>query len=181
MNFSFLGPFHPQIVHAPIALLIFSAAFAIAGRLFDRDWLRRTSVLMLAIGFLGAWLAIQSGKPAHRVPEREQGVPEEAIDQHKMVAYRVLWLSGGALVAIGIAARLQGRAAGVLSGLALVLQVLAAGAVGFTGYLGGRLVYEHGANVKVDGQLVKSARAAEHREERRGAPGAAPGESSERR
>ncbi len=37
MNLSFLGPFHPQIVHAPIAMLIFSAFFAIVGRLFDRE------------------------------------------------------------------------------------------------------------------------------------------------
>jgi len=34
-----------------------------------------------------------------------------------------------------------------------------------TGLLGGRLTYEHGANVKVDGQLVKSASAGEHHED----------------
>lgn len=169
MNFSFLGPFHPQIVHIPIALLVSSALFAIAGRVLDRDWLRKSSVLMLAIGFLGAWLAIQSGKPAHRVPEHDQGVPEEAIHRHSDTADRVLWLSGGALVALGIATRLQGSVKGVVSGLALVFQVLAAGAVVATGYLGGKLTYDHGANVRVDGQLVKSTNAKPH--ERRGAPG----------
>ena len=70
-------------------------------------------------------------------------------------------------------ARLKGGAASALGGLALILQLLAAGAVGFTGYLGGKLVYEHGANVKVDGQLVKSIHAAEREHEPR------PGEAEE--
>ena len=70
MSFSFLGLYHPQIVHTPIVMLIFSAFFALVGRLFDRDWLQRTSVLMLVFGFLGAFLAVQSGNSAHRVPER---------------------------------------------------------------------------------------------------------------
>ena len=158
--FSFLGPFHPQIVHTPIVMLVFSAFFALVGRLFDRDWVKKMSVVMLVIGFVGAYLAIQSGKPAHRVPEHEQGVPEKDIDEHADGAQWVLYLSGGALVVMFIASRLQGGAANALGILALVMQLCAAGAVGLTGYRGGRLVYDHGANVKVDGQLVKSANAA---------------------
>jgi uncharacterized membrane protein len=167
MNFSFLGPFHPQIVHTPVALLIFSAFFAVVGRITDRDWLKKASVVMLVFGFLGAFAAVQSGKPAHRVPEHDQGVPEEAIDTHAMLGERTMWLSGLALVALFGASRLKGGAASAVGGLALILQLLAAGAVGYTGYLGGKLVYDHGANVKVDGQLVKSAYAAERAHEPR--------------
>jgi uncharacterized membrane protein len=167
MNFSFLGPFHPQIVHTPVALLIFSAFFAVVGRITDRDWLKKASVVMLVFGFLGAFAAVQSGKPAHRVPEHDQGVPEEAIDTHAMLGERTMWLSGLALVALFGASRLKGGAASAVGGLALILQLLAAGAVGYTGYLGGKLVYDHGANVKVDGQLVKSAHAAERAHEPR--------------
>ena len=161
MNLTLLGPFHPVIVHTPIAMLIFSAFFALAGRLFDREWLRRAAVVMLVFGFLGAWFAVQSGKPAHRVPEYEQGVPEDAIDTHAMLGNRVLLLAGGALAALAIGSRLQGSAANALGLIALVLQLLAAGAVGYTGFLGGKLVFEHGANVHVDGQLVKSKYAVE--------------------
>ena len=165
MSFPFLGPFHPQIVHTPIVMLIFSAFLALVGRLFDREWLRKASVLMLVVGFLGAFLAVQSGKPAHRVPEREQGVPEHDIDEHAAGGQWVVYLSGGALLVIAIASRLQSGAANALGMLALLLQLCAAAAVGLTGYRGGRLVYEHGANVKVDGQLVKSANAAVHEAE----------------
>ena len=157
MNLSFLGPFHPQIVHTPVALLIFSALFALAARLYDRDWLKKTSVLLLVIGFAGAWLAEQSGKPAHRVPEHEQGVPEAAIDEHAEAGERVVLLAGGAIVAIGLASRLTGFAAGALSGVGLALQVAAAIMVGIAGFHGGKLVYEHGANVRVQGSLVKSS------------------------
>src|SRR5262245_57371630 len=147
MNLSFLGPFHPQIVHTPIALLIFSAFFAILGRLMDRDWLRKASVVLLVFGYLGAFAAVQSGKPAHKVPEHQQGVPEQAIDTHEMLGERTMWLSGLALVALFAASRLKGGAASVVGGLAFILQLLAAGAVGYTAYLGGKLVYDHGANV----------------------------------
>ena len=150
-----LGQFHPQIVHTPIALLIFSAFFAIAGQLFDRDWVRRTSVLLLVFGFLGAFAAVRSGAIAHRVPEHKQGVPEEDIDKHGEMGEKVMYLSGAALTAVIVASRLSGNAAQAVGMLALVLQILAAGAVGFTGKLGGELVYEHGANVKLGGALVK--------------------------
>lgn len=161
--FDFLGPFHPHIVHTPIALLVCSAVFAILARLFDRDWLKKTSVLLLVIGFVGSLLAEQSGKPAHRVPEQKQGVPEEAIYEHSDAAVWVTRTAGAALIALGVATRLKGGAAAAVSALALVFQIMSAVAVVRTGWLGGKLTYEHGANVKVDGQLVKSARAAEEK------------------
>lgn len=173
MNPSFLGSFHPYIVHTPIAMLIFSALFAVVGRLTDRDWLKKASIAMLVFGFLGAFAAVQSGKPAHRVPEHEQGVPEAAIDAHKVVGERTMWLSGLALVALFGASRLKGGAASAVGALGLILQLLAAGAVGYSGYLGGKLTYDHGANVKVDGQLVKSAHAAERAHEPRAGEGEA--------
>ena len=173
MNLSWLGAFHPQIVHTPIVMLIASALFALVGRVTDREWLKKSATVMLVFGFLGAFLAVQSGKPAHRVPEHQQGVPEQAIDTHAMVGTRTMWLSGLALLALFGAARLKGGAATALGALGLILQLLAAGAVGFTGYLGAKLVYEHGANVKVDGQLVKSIHAAEREHEPR------PGEAEE--
>ena len=49
-----LGPYHPLIVHTPVALLSFSAAVAILGRLFDREWVRQALYLsggaLLVIG-----------------------------------------------------------------------------------------------------------------------------------
>lgn len=151
-----LGAFHPQIVHTPIALLIFSALFSLIGRLLDRDWLRRAGTLMLVIGFLGAFAAVRSGDAAHEVPEEQQGVPENAIDDHEDAAQRVLIVAGVALVATLAASRLKGGAASALGTVALLAQVGAAVLVGIAGHKGGKLVYEHGANVRVGGALVRS-------------------------
>jgi uncharacterized membrane protein len=150
-----IGQFHPQIVHTPIVLLVFSAFFALAGRLFDREWVRRTSVLLLVFGFLGSFVAVRSGVIAHRVPEHQQNVPEEDIDEHGDAGQWTMYLAGGALVAVAIASRLSGTAGGVVGAFALILQLLAAAAVGVTGYRGGELVYQHGANVRIGGELVK--------------------------
>jgi len=169
MSLAFLGEFHPQIVHTPIVMLIFSALFGILARLFDRDWLKKMSTVMLVVGFLGSFMAVQSGKPAHRVPEHEQGVPEEEIDEHGENGERVMYLAGGALVAIGLASRLTGTPAMVLGTAGLLLQIGSAVLVGITGHAGGELVYEYGANVKVDGVLVKNHGGGEAGEAREGA------------
>jgi hypothetical protein len=100
------------------------------------------------------------------VPEHEQGVPEEEIDEHAALGKRTMQLAGGAVLAIAIASRLTGAAATTFSLIGLVLQLSAAVVVGLAGYEGGKLVYDHGANVKVDGQLVKSANADSIKEER---------------
>jgi len=167
-----LGPLHPVIVHTPVALLVFSAFFAIVGRLFDRDWVRKASVLLLVFGFLGAFAAVRSGAVAHRVPEHRQGVPEEAIDDHAEMGRYTLYVSGAAIVVFALATRLSGSAAAAVSAIALLLQIAAAVLVGITGYRGGRLVYEHGANVTIGGQLVHDVATAGRvqRDEHEGGP-----------
>jgi uncharacterized membrane protein len=151
-----LGQFHPQIVHTPVALLVFSAFFAIVGRLFDREWVRKAAMLLLVFGFLGAFAAVQSGQIAHRVPERRQGVPEREIDEHAEFGRYTMWVAGAALVAYAAATRLPAGAAGAVAGLALLLQIAAAVLVGVTGHRGGGLTYDYGANVKINGVLVKN-------------------------
>jgi uncharacterized membrane protein len=149
-----LGPFHPQIVHTPIAMLVFSALFAIVGRLFDREWLRKASVLLLVVGALGAWAAYVSGEAAEEIPEDTQGVPHEVIEQHEVAGKFTLAAAFSALALTGLAALLKGSARGVVASLALVAQVWAAVMVGVAGHRGGKLVYEHGAGVKRGGEYL---------------------------
>ncbi len=150
-----LAQFHPQLVHTPIALIIFSALFMIVGRLADVGWWRKAAIAMLLVGFVGGWVALKSGEGAGDHAE-DQGVPERAVDAHEDMARITLWLAGGALVLLGAAARVR-PAAGALNTLALLLQIGAAVAVGVTGHRGGILVYEHGANVKTGGAARDSA------------------------
>lgn len=151
-----IGQYHPQIIHTPIALLVFSALFAIVGRLFDRDWVRKASVLLLVFGLAGAQLAVFSGRITEEIPEKKQGVPEKAIDEHGNGGQYTVWLAGGALLAIALASRFRGGPATALATFGLLLQIAAAVMVGITGYRGGRLVFEHGAGVRIAGELVKN-------------------------
>lgn len=142
----FLGPFHPQIVHTPIAMLLFSPLFMLVGRLTDSAWWRKAAVAMLVIGVVGAFAALQSGEPAGEHAERA-GVPESAIEAHEAAAKAALLLGAGALVLLAVAGRVK-PAKGALETVALLLQLGAAVAVGVAGHRGGILVYEHGANVR---------------------------------
>lgn len=154
-----LGPFHPQIVHTPIALIVFALLFDLVGRATDLAWWRKAATAMLVIGALGAWAAVVSGSGAEERVE-EQGVPESLIGAHEDAGKIAAWLATGAVVARVFAGR-AGGARGAVAGLGLVLHLCAAGAVGMAGFRGGKLVYEHGAGVSVGGVPVKHPGAGE--------------------
>jgi uncharacterized membrane protein len=148
-----LAPFHPAIVHAPVALIITGALFELAGRALDRDWLRKAAFAMLVVGVLGAALAVLSGRAAEEGAKR-QHVSHHAIEEHEEIAQLTLWLGLAAVVARAVAGRMGGARAAV-AGLALLLHLAAAVTVGIAGFRGGVLVFEHGAGVKLGGAPVE--------------------------
>jgi uncharacterized membrane protein len=147
-----LAPFHPAFVHAPIALLIVGVVFELIGRGLDSAWMRKAATALLVIGFAGACLAYLSGAPAGEHAEH-RGVPEQAVDAHEGLARLTLWLAGATLLARLLGAR-GGKEGRLLSGLALLLYIATAISVGATGFRGGKLVFEHGAGVTVNGKAV---------------------------
>ncbi len=148
----FLSPFHPQITHAPIVLLIVGLLFEIVGGLTDLEWWRKAAFVLLVLGVLGAGAAVLSGGPAGDAAE-DHGVPEAAVDAHESAADWTLYL-GIAALALRVAAAVSRRARAVTSGLALLLWIAAAVMVGVTGHRGGGLVFYHGAGVRVEGRYV---------------------------
>ena len=145
-------PLHPLIVHTPVAMLIVSALFELVGRATDVAWWRKAAFAMLIVGVLGAAAAVRTGEEAGEAAEKH-GVPEQAVDAHEEMAVVTLWVGVAAVLARAVAGRM-GPLRGGVAGLALVLHLAAAVTVGITGYRGGRLVFEHGASVKVHGQPV---------------------------
>jgi uncharacterized membrane protein len=147
-----LAPFHPAFVHVPIALIIVGAAFELVGRALDGEWWRKAAFAMLIVGVLGAAFAVLSGDQAGDRAEH-QGVAEKTVDEHGDVGKLALWLGLGAVVTRAVAGRL-GAARAAVAGLALLLHLGSATAVGIAGFRGGKLVFEHGAAVKVGGKLL---------------------------
>jgi len=154
-----MPPLHPLIVHAPIALIIVSLVFELVGRATDSDWWKNAAFAMLIVGALGAWAAVWTGGPAGDAAER-QGVTEHAVDDHEEAGRLTLWFAISAVVGW------TGAARPVAGGLALLLHVSAAVAVGVAAYRGGRLVFDHGAAVHVHGRLVPSDGPPKHEEAR---------------
>ena len=155
-------PIHPVIVHTPIALLIISLLFELAGRALDADWWRRASFALLVIGALGAAAAVVTGQQAGEAAEH-QGVAEQPLDQHEDAGKLTLGLALGAVAARALAGR-AGSVRALVGGVALALQLAAAISVGVTGYRGGKLVYDHGAGVTVHGARVASDHPPESRD-----------------
>jgi uncharacterized membrane protein len=149
----FLAPFHPQITHGPIVLVIVAFLFEIVGRLLDRDWWRKAAFAMLVLGVVGAYLAVQSGEAASHGVEK-QGVPESTVDAHGDLGKLALWFGLGAVVARAIAGRM-GPVRAAVSGLGLALHLAAAVAIGVAGHRGGQLIFEHGAGVRLHGRLLQ--------------------------
>jgi uncharacterized membrane protein len=147
-------PLHPMIVHAPIVLLIVSVLFELAGRALDADVWRRAAFALLVLGTLGAAAALITGQPAGDAAEH-QGVAEQPVDSHENAARLTLAAAIAAVVARALVTR-AGKMRGPVSALALALQLTAAILVGVTGYRGGRLVFDHGAGVRVHGAHVAS-------------------------
>jgi uncharacterized membrane protein len=138
---------HPIIVHTPIAMIIVSFVFELVGRATDGDWWRKAALAMLVVGVLGAGAAVLSGDAAGELAEH-QGVPEGALDQHEDMSKIALWLGLGAVAVRALASR-AGAARTAAGGLGLALHLAAAIAVGIAGFRGGKLVYEHGAGVRI--------------------------------
>lgn len=165
-----LGSFHPQIVHFPVALILVSLLLELIGRVTDLEWWRKAAFAVLVLGVLGAGVAVLSGNEAGEKAEHA-GVPEAAVDAHHDAALIAFYLGLGAVLARSLAGR-AGAARGAVAAAGLLLHVLAASAVGVAGYRGGKLVFEHGANVRVNGvPVVRPAagapsQAGEHEHER---------------
>ena len=151
-----LGPFHPQIVHFPIALLILSALFDLVGRATDSAWWRKASMAMLVMAVAVGVTAILTGEFVGDRAEKLQGIPEATVDAHGDLGKLAIWLAGGALAARLIEGGV-GAARTVVGAVALLLQLAAAVTIGFAASRGGKLVYRHGAGVAIEGKLIKHA------------------------
>lgn len=149
-----LGTLHPAVVHFPVALILVAALFELVGRATDLAWWRKAAFAMLVLGTVAAWAAVWTGHQAEEAAE-DQGVPRERIEAHEDAAMLAAWLALAAVVVRALAGRM-GRAAGTARGVGLLLHLAAAVAIGVAGLRGGRMVFEHGAGVKVDGQPVQS-------------------------
>lgn len=146
------GALHPLVVHFPIALLLVAPALW-SGVLLARDgrpWLTATLVL-LAIGTAGAWVAVGTGRAASQLVERSDAVAA-VLDRHAAGAERIRTLA--TVLTLGLAVvralpwalrrPLPRPVAAAMHGLLLAVYAAAVLTLAAAAHQGGRLVHQLG-------------------------------------
>lgn len=139
-----LAELHPYLVHFPIALLTVGFLFDVASLFSSRLPFRQMGATLLVIGVVVAGAAVLTGDQAMDAAEHA-GVHKHIIEPHEESATVTLFLFLGLLIARIL---LRKRESAWLWRGYLVVALLAVFMLLRTGYLGGKLVFEHGIAVK---------------------------------
>ena len=135
--------FHPFVVHFPLALLAAALVFEALAIIFDSGELSRAGWWNQLLGSLGVFAAVLSGLSAEKSVTL-QGSAKEIFGFHEQIAFLVAALFAGLLLwRIGTKTRVPEKPRWIYlalfgAGVALML---------YGAWLGGELVYGHGAGV----------------------------------
>jgi uncharacterized membrane protein len=139
-------PLHPPLSAFPFALIVMAAALEVLALRPAWAWLGRSAGVCIVAGAVFVVLAFLTGYAASEHADQTFQVPDEAIAWHHTVGRLLLFcvLPCAALKVISELAKygVRGFRAAYFALLAVCL-----GLVVYTGYLGGQLVFAHGAGV----------------------------------
>lgn len=150
-----MTPYHPAVVHLPVALILVSFAFDVLSRLLDKPALRNAGWYALLGGLFGAVLSVPLGlwdmeRFHHTLSEGVEG----DIHRHMLVGYGVL--AGAFLLTLLRWFRYR-RPHRQLGGAYLLFSLLLCGLTLWQGWLGGELVFEHGVGVSAGTAVAHEA------------------------
>jgi len=137
---------HAMVIHFPIALLMAGFLSEVLGLISKKDFFKNTAFFLLLLGALGAIVAFISGGYAGE--GIEEGPLKQPIELHEAAATLTFWLSiVTALFRVVLYFFDYNRAWTKWLGILLFTALI--GSVVRTAYLGGQLVYAHGAGVEL--------------------------------
>ncbi|WP_291097342.1 MULTISPECIES: DUF2231 domain-containing protein [unclassified Flavobacterium] len=138
---------HAMAIHFPIALLIIGFLSELIAFIIKKPFFRQTAFYLLLLGTLGTIVSYLSGNAAGE--GIEEGSLGKAIELHEQAATITLWLTiVTALVYLGIYFFNYSKKWARIASIILFAGVIVA--ISRTGYLGGQLVYKHGAGVQLE-------------------------------
>jgi uncharacterized membrane protein len=157
---------HPLVIHFPIALLLVApllVALGLAVRNGRRAYLVSALILM-ALGTLGAYIAVSTGEAAGEIAEQTAGA-EGLLEQHEELAeaartvFTALTALFAALVAIPWLRKKEPQGRLFLAAHVAFLLLYVGGAVVLVNaaHLGGRLVHEAGVRAQLTPQTPATA------------------------
>jgi len=137
---------HAMLVHFPIALLMVGFLFEVASFFYKKEFFRQSAFYLLILGMLGTVVSYLAGNAAGE--GMEEGSLNKAMELHEQAATISLWLTlATALVYTGIYFFKYKMSWPRVMAVLLFAGVI--GSIARTGYLGGQLVYKHGAGVEL--------------------------------
>lgn len=150
---------HAVLNDLPVALLIVAVLFDLAAAATKRESLMWASIWTLWAGVLGGWIAVLAGELASKSIEHGEAI-HEIMEKHQNMA---LLTMGVFTVVLGW--RLFRRFQMPAQELAMTRVLSVVGLLGlvWTGVLGGRLMFDHGAGIPTEKlQAEIENRAEEH-------------------
>ena len=139
-----LAELHPALVHFPIALLSVGFLLDLASLFSSRLPFRQMGATLLVLGVAMAGAAVFTGDQAMDAAERA-GIKQRVIEPHQESATATLFIFLGLLIARIVMIK---RPWAWLWRAYLVVALIGVAMLFRTGYLGGKLVFEHGIAVK---------------------------------
>ena len=137
---------HAMVIHFPIALLLIGFLSELIGIILKKSFLNQTAFYLLILGTFGTIASYLSGDAAGE--GMEGGTLGKAIELHENAAVITLWLA--IITALAYVAVKWFKYSNKWIKIGSVLLYAAViGDVARTAYLGGQLVYKHGAGVEL--------------------------------
>lgn len=137
---------HAMIIHFPVALLMAGFLSEIIALFVKKEFFSQAAFYLLILGALGAAAAYLTGSFAGE--GIEDGPLEKPMELHEQAATITLWLAIVTALFRSAVFYFQYKRVWV-KWLGIILFAALAGSVSRTGYLGGQLVYSHGAGVEL--------------------------------
>lgn len=137
---------HAIIIHFPIALLIVGFVSELVGVINNQTFFKNTAFYLLLLGSIGAITAYISGSFAGE--GIEEGPLKIPMQLHEQAALITLWLAIITALYRVVIFYFNYNSA-LIKWIGIILFTALVTAVVRTGYLGGQLVYSHGAGVEL--------------------------------
>jgi len=88
---NFLAEIHTKVVHFPIALLTIYSLLEIVGIVFNKEFITKSSLLILCLGVISAFLAVLTGNQAYSVVTFWNDQSLVLLNEHQTFATYLLW------------------------------------------------------------------------------------------
>jgi uncharacterized membrane protein len=140
--FDFLIPFHPKIVHFPIALFTIALFFEILGRIFKKNLLSEAALLVYFCATAFTPMVVLSGL----IEEDRLHLHHPVLSAHKNFALLTMWI---ALASVPILWFLRKKSPEIFRNAFLTLLLVIVVIVTITAHYGGQMVFHYGVGVSM--------------------------------